>query len=550
MPEDDSPGIAIGLLLFPKASKTFSGLFLINASFTIKSQLGYLIYTVPQSLYRPGHSNVRAGVRLFSGNVLEVIGVRMCILRPKDATFDVSVDVAVIGAGACGYTAALATRDRSVDVVVIERDPIPLGSTAMSTGLIPGSNSRFQRESGIEDSSDCFAQDILRKAKNKTDAKIVLALARESGPTVDWLVDDHDVPLSLVKSFLYPGHSVLRMHGTPNRSGTELMSALATAGERSGVDLLTSATATDLFAGDDGTIYGIRVTRPDGSQEDIGCGALILACCGYGGNKQMLSEFVPEMVDAEFFGHSGNKGDAIRWGRKLGASAVDLGGYQGHGGLAVGHAIPILWPLIMEGGIQVNKNGQRFSNEAVGYSEQAAIVIAQPEHIAYDIFDERLHQLMLEFQDYRDAFEFGAIATAPTVASLAETLQISTAALEETMHEVEEFVCGRRVCPFGRQFKKNPILQAPYFAAKVKGALFHTQGGLAVDERARVLRKNGKPFPNLFAGGGAARGVSGPGGWGYLAGNGLLTATTFGRLAGETAAGLIQTSRRIAAKPA
>ena len=42
-------------------------------------------------------------------------------------------------------------------------------------------------------------------------------------------------------------------------------------------------------------------------------------------------------------------------------------------------------------------------------------------------------------------------------------------------------------------------------------------------------------FPNLFAGGGAAQGVSGPAVWGYLSGNGLLTAITLGRLAGEHA---------------
>ena len=41
-------------------------------------------------------------------------------------------------------------------------------------------------------------------------------------------------------------------------------------------------------------------------------------------------------------------------------------------------------------------------------------------------------------------------------------------------------------------------------------------------------------FPNLFAGGGAARGLSGPADWGYLSGSGLLMATNLGRLAGET----------------
>ncbi len=70
------------------------------------------------------------------------------------------------------------------------------------------------------------------------------------------------------------------------------------------------------------------------------------------------------------------------------------------------------------------------------------------------------------------------------------------------------------------------------------GALFHTQGGLAIDPQARVLRANSKPFPNLFAAGGAAVGVSGAQASGYLSGNGLLTATVFGRIAGQSAATL------------
>jgi fumarate reductase flavoprotein subunit len=50
-----------------------------------------------------------------------------------------------------------------------------------------------------------------------------------------------------------------------------------------------------------------------------------------------------------------------------------------------------------------------------------------------------------------------------------------------------------------------------------------------------VLREDGSPLPNLFAGGGAARGLSGPSDWGYLSGSGLMMATTLGRLAGRKA---------------
>jgi fumarate reductase flavoprotein subunit len=60
---------------------------------------------------------------------------------------------------------------------------------------------------------------------------------------------------------------------------------------------------------------------------------------------------------------------------------------------------------------------------------------------------------------------------------------------------------------------------------------------LKVDGDARVLDQQGHAIPNLFAGGGAAAGISGKAGaLGYASGNGLLTAIALGRLAGRAAA--------------
>ena len=89
---------------------------------------------------------------------------------------------------------------------------------------------------------------------------------------------------------------------------------------------------------------------------------------------------------------------------------------------------------------------------------------------------------------------------------------------------------------FGRDFTGKPELQPPFYAVKVTGALFHTQGGLLIDTQARVLRENGTPIPNLFAGGGAACGLSGSTVDGYLSGNGLLSAIVLGRIAGRSSA--------------
>lgn len=445
--------------------------------------------------------------------------------------------VIVVGGGGTGLCAALAARDAGADVLVIERDRTPLGSTAMSTGLIPAAGTPEQHDAGITDSPRQFADDMLAKTKGGTDPAIALRLAEESAETIRWMRDDHGVPLSLVDGFLYPGHSAKRMYGTPNRTGGELMAALQAACENADIPILTEATVAELLTSDD-RVTGVIYRRPDGALETVHCDAVVLACSGFAGNAEMVSQWIPEMAEATFHGHPGNKGDAMRWGEAMGAALADMSAYQGHGGLAAGHGIPILWPLIMEGGFQVNRNGERFSNEAAGYSEQAAKVNAQPGHVAWSIFDERLHQLMLAFDDYHDALKAGAIIRADSIAGLAAETRLPVATLAATLGAVARMVRGEERDAFGRDFTGKPELTAPFYCARVTGALFHTQGGLVVDGEGRVLKGDGSVFPNLFAGGGAARGVSGGGADGYMAGNGLLTATTFGRLAGRAAAGL------------
>ena len=98
----------------------------------------------------------------------------------SNQAFDMEVDVAVVGAGGCGMTAGLAAQQAGASVLVLERDPNPLGTTAMSTGLIPAADTRFQRAQGIVDSAETFAQDIVAKTQGETDFEIALALANAS----------------------------------------------------------------------------------------------------------------------------------------------------------------------------------------------------------------------------------------------------------------------------------------------------------------------------------------------------------------------------------
>ena len=94
----------------------------------------------------------------------------------------------VVGAGACGLTAALAARDAGAEVVVLERDASPSGSTALSSGFVPAAPTRFQKGN---DSAELMAADVTRKNHGKADRRIVEAVCRASGPTIEWLADRH-----------------------------------------------------------------------------------------------------------------------------------------------------------------------------------------------------------------------------------------------------------------------------------------------------------------------------------------------------------------------
>jgi fumarate reductase flavoprotein subunit len=463
----------------------------------------------------------------------------MAVIVDSAKRFESETEVLVIGAGACGLVAALALRDAGRECVVLERDPVPAGSTALSSGLIPACDTRWQRDMGVADSVERLLADVMAKNGHRADAAVARAVCAASGPALEWLADRHGVPFHVQEGFLYPGHSVARMHAVPEKTGAALIGRLTRAAAAAGVDLLCGARVTDLYATGDRRVGGMRLTRPDGSTEEIGCAALILACNGYGGNPEMVRRYIPEIADAEYAGHTGNQGDAVRWGEALGAQIADMGAYQGHGSLATPQRILITWALMMEGGFQVNARGERFWNEHEGYSEAAVHVLAQPGRFAWNVYDERLHRLGLDFPDYVEADKLGAIKRAGSAASLAAAIGVPRAALEATLASVADACAGRRKDAFRRGFSGKPALAPPYRAVKVTGALFHTQGGLAVDAGARVLDAGGKPLPNLFAGGGAARGISGSTVEGYLSGNGLLTAVTLGRLAAASAVRLL-----------
>lgn len=354
----------------------------------------------------------------------------MSVWPAEGVAFEAQAPLVIVGAGAAGLVAALGAREAGCEVVLLERDAVPRGSTALSAGLVPAAGTTFQRAAGIADDPKSFAADIMAKAKGEPHPLLVELVTRTVGPTLDWLSRRHDLPFSVITDFRYPGHSADRMHGLPSRSGEELVDRLRAAVERAHAEIVTEATVATLFADPDGRVRGVAVARPDGAEERLGCEALVLACNGYGGNRALVARHIPDLADALYFGHPGNRGDALVWGRTLGAATRHLSGHQGHGSVAHPAGILVTWATITEGGFQVNRDGRRFSNEAEGYSEQAARVAAQPDGLAITVFDARIAGIARQFEDFRRAEAMGAIVEADSLDALAARLHLPPAALE------------------------------------------------------------------------------------------------------------------------
>ncbi|MBU3646891.1 MAG: FAD-dependent oxidoreductase [Limnohabitans sp.] len=438
--------------------------------------------------------------------------------------------VAIVGGGACGLTAALTLHQLGIDCVVLERDALPTGSTALSSGFVPAAGTHAQHAQGIDDSPAQFAQDIQAKAHGRASPVLVDAYSRAIGPAIDALAQHHGIHWQVLDTFLYPGHSVHRMHTVPEKTGSGLMTRLHSAADAAGVVVLTEAQVCTLYVNHDDQILGLGFLRPDGQLEQLSCNTVLLACNGFGGNTELVKTLLPEMRDALYAGHTGNDGSAIQWGQQLGAHLADLGGYQGHGSWAIPQGALISWALMMEGAIQVNAQGQRFHDETQGYSEAAVHVLAQPGGTAWNVFDDTLLSFAQDFPDFCEAQAAGAVHHFADVAALAQHIGCDAKVLNQTLQSV----CNGVEPLTGRHFKRP--LVAPLHAVRVTGALFHTQGGLDINAKCQVLRPDGRPLPNLLAAGGAARGVSGDAVWGYLSGNGLLSAIAGGYIAAHTAA--------------
>ena len=447
----------------------------------------------------------------------------------KAKNADMKTDVVVVGGGGAGIAAALSAAEKGAHVILIEKMGALGGATQLSAGIIPAVGTKQQKDAGIEDNNDWFARDILRPSNYSVRRDLVYTVVENSKSLIEWL-ESKGCRFTLVTRSLYYGQSNYRMH-ISDRLGAGMTAALIDNLEHvENITVMCGTTGIGLLTNDKGEVVGVRAN--DGINDfNITANNTVLATSGFGANDEMVKTYMPEVASAFKYVAPGATGEGILWGQRLGAAVANMKAYQGHAFYNEQIHASLSQGMANMGGIFVNSNGIRFTNEYGGYSELTPHVLAQPGHFAYLIINDDIAAATAAFAGYK---EKGIVVSGNTPKQLADALGINADALSNTFERYEASI-KRGEDEFNKtKLPKN--WNGPYYAMKITGDLRHTQGGLVTDVAAHVLKADGTVIQGLYAAGGCTEGFASTGGAAYMSGDGLLQALVFGRIAGEKAA--------------
>lgn len=419
-------------------------------------------------------------------------------------------DLVVIGQGAAGLSAALAAaqdarrRGFSLNVTLLEKaaEDEAGGNTRWSPSYM-----RMAAPDRVEPS---FVHDMLEATKFQGDENYFARLAADAPATVAWIAS-HGVEFHRPTYYLAKGPPRIQ----PVGGGPAVIEALARAARQAGVAIRYSSPAQKLVRD------GLRICGVEIDGGAVPADAVILANGGFQANAEMMREHFGAGADGIRLISPGtrfNTGDGIRMA--LAEGADKSGDWNGMHIEPVdprsASSAPVV--LVYPYGIVVDRSGRRFFDEGGGLVHETWETFSRSLHFdvkgreAYAILDRRL----FDIADYQRAIrsevppyeantlrELAAMIGADAD-NLVETVAAYDAAADGDATQFDATRCDGLAASHELSPPKSnwarPIIEPPFLAYPLIGAVAYTFGGLATDDRARVLR-GGAPIPGLYAAG-------------------------------------------------
>ena len=443
-----------------------------------------------------------------------------------NAAQDINVDVAVIGAGGAGLSAAVEAANLGANVVVVEKMAMVGGNTIRAAGGLNAATTALQQAKGIDDSLEIAYYDTMKGGHWLNDPELVRTLVKGAPESVEWLLA---LGANLRDVGMMAGATKARTHRPAGGDfvGPEVVKTLFNAAKDRKVDVRTNTTATKILTNKKGEVIGLTVKDKTGTYT-INAKAVVNAAGGFGANNDLVASYVPRLKGFATTNAPGVTGDGIKLAEKIGADLVQMDQIQTHPTV-----VPQVGTMITEavrgnGAVLINKEGKRFFNELNTRDAVSAAILKQKDGVAYLFFDSDMQKSLKATNKY---ITKPFCLNGETMGDIAKAMGVDAKVLQASL---DAYKAGKAAGKdaFGRANMPRDLDKGPFYAIMITPAVHHTMGGIHIDPKAQVYNTKGQIIPGFYAAGEITGGVHGGN---RLGGNAQADIVTFGRIAGQQA---------------
>lgn len=438
-------------------------------------------------------------------------------------------DIAVVGAGIAGCTAAQAAAETGARVICTEKFAAP----TMHGTDIGALGSVLQKELGIDIDRALAARLMYQWSQSQANFRLIKTFTDRSGEVMDYYIDmarknglsvtindvmtartDWDRLEDRFKQFR-TAHNFRPADGSgiPHNKWevAYFIKMLVKSAKENGAEFLFRTEASQLIK-TGGRITGVIVRDGDGYKKINASKGVILATGGITDNKEMTDRWCPTALRADksdYFPFGGNMGDGIRMGVWAGAAVTRCNPAP------VIHPVNFspLGPGIQTSWLTINREGERFCCE-VGFEPIVTNArMNAPGNLAWAVWDRNYKELALKqephkalaFIDGLDAAVEASVTSgeyikADTLEKLADKLGVPPEALIKTVERYNEW-CDKG---FDEDFGVPerflcPVKDGPFYAGKISAWLLNLPHGLHVNHNSQVLTEADEPIDGLYA---------------------------------------------------